>query len=71
MLYACKQAGSEPGQCVYIGDAERDIKAGNNAGMQTLVALFGYIQAEDDPHRWNANATINTPGELLDWLNSR
>lgn len=71
MLYACKQAGSEPGQCVYIGDAERDIEAGNNAGMQTLVALFGYIQAEDDPHRWNADATINTPGEFLDWLNSR
>jgi len=71
MLYACKQAGSEPVQCVYVGDAERDIEAGNNAGMQTLVALFGYIQADDDPQRWNADATINTPGGLLDWLNSR
>ncbi|MDH3979817.1 MAG: HAD-IA family hydrolase [Gammaproteobacteria bacterium] len=69
MLYACEQAGSTPAQCVYVGDAQRDIEAGINAGMHTLVAMFGYIHAEDDPHSWNADATIDTPGELLDWLN--
>jgi phosphoglycolate phosphatase len=71
MLYACEQAGSTPEQCVYVGDAQRDIEAGNNAGMHTLVALFGYIQAEDDPYSWDADAAINSPGELLDWLNGR
>jgi phosphoglycolate phosphatase len=69
MLYACELAGSTPEQCVYLGDAQRDIEAGINAGMHTLVALFGYIQAEDDPLGWNADAAINTPGELLEWLN--
>jgi N-acetyl-D-muramate 6-phosphate phosphatase len=68
MLLACRQAGSEPAQCVYIGDARRDIEAGRNAGMHTLVALFGYLQANDDPHAWDASGTINTPGEVLDWL---
>ena len=71
MLHACEQAGSAPAQCVYVGDARRDIEAGNNAGMHTVVALFGYIPDDDDPHAWQADAAINTPAELLDWLNSR
>ena len=68
MLHACEQAGSQPAQCVYVGDAQRDIEAGINAGMHTLVALFGYIQAEDDPHSWAASAAIETPGEVLEWI---
>ena len=68
MLLACRQAGSEPAQCVYIGDAQRDVEAGRNAGMHTLVALFGYLQAQDDPHAWQASGMINTPAEVLDWL---
>ena len=68
MLFACERAGSLPAECVYIGDARRDIEAGQNAGMHTLVALFGYIPAEDEPHAWQADAAISTPGELLDWL---
>jgi len=68
LLLACRQAGSEPAQCVYIGDARRDVEAGNNAGMHTLVALFGYLQAHDDPYGWNASGTIDTPAGVLDWL---
>ena len=47
MLHACEQAGSQPAQCIYVGDAERDIEAGRNACMHTLVALFGYFMPED------------------------
>ena len=68
MLYACELADSEPGQCVYIGDAQRDIEAGINAGMHTLVALFGYLQEQDDPANWQADDMIETPMELLTWL---
>jgi phosphoglycolate phosphatase len=68
MLYACAQAGSTAAQCVYVGDAQRDIEAGNNAGMHTLVALFGYIQAQDDPHSWAASAAIETPAGVLEWI---
>ena len=71
MLYACELAGSDPGQCVYIGDAKRDIEAGVNAGMHTLVALFGYLQDHDEPEDWEADAMIETPMDLLDWLNKR
>ena len=68
MLHACEQAGSTPEQCVYVGDAQRDIEAGRNAGMHTLVALFGYFQEQDRPHEWHADGMIRTPRDLLDWL---
>jgi phosphoglycolate phosphatase len=71
MLHACEQAGSTPAQCVYVGDAQRDVEAGRNAGMHTLVALFGYIPLDDDVHTWQADAMISAPGELLDWLDDR
>jgi len=70
MLLACKMAGSTPLQCVYIGDAERDIEAGKNAGMHTLVALFGYFTPDDRPEKWNADGLLNTPMDLLSWLDT-
>jgi 2-phosphoglycolate phosphatase len=70
MLHACTLAGSEPQRCVYVGDAQRDVEAGNNAGMYTLVALFGYFQDNDRPHEWQADALINTPAGLLEWLDA-
>lgn len=68
MLHASKLAGSKPEECLYVGDAERDIAAGNAAGMKTLVALFGYIGAHEDPKTWGANGLIQEPQEILNWL---
>jgi N-acetyl-D-muramate 6-phosphate phosphatase len=70
MLHACAAAGSRPEQCLYVGDAERDIQAGKLAGMKTLVALFGYISNDETPDRWGADGMIRTPREILDWLTS-
>jgi 2-phosphoglycolate phosphatase len=69
MLHACALTGSPPEHCVYVGDAERDVEAGKNAGMRTLVALFGYFQPHDRPQDWAADDMIRSPPELLDWLN--
>lgn len=66
--YACEISGAETGECVYIGDAERDIEAGHRAGMRTLAAAFGYLRDIDDPRAWGANHVLNTPGEIIDWL---
>ena len=68
MLLACRQAGSKPGQCVYIGDAQRDIEAGKNAGMYTLVARFGYIGADEQPQLWEADAMVDTPTAIMEWI---
>ena len=68
LLHACELIGSTPEHCLYVGDAERDIQAGHNAGMPTLVAMFGYLLAEDKPEEWGASALIHHPAEILDWI---
>jgi len=70
MLEACKQAGVNPRQCVYIGDASHDIKAGKNAEMKTLAALYGYIRPDDKPETWGADALIESPKQISAWIAS-
>ncbi len=55
MYLACSQAGVLPKDCIYIGDAERDIQAGQAAGMPTIVALYGYLDQQDQPWSWGAS----------------
>ncbi|MCU7938941.1 MAG: HAD-IA family hydrolase [gamma proteobacterium symbiont of Bathyaustriella thionipta] len=68
LFYACQQINCHPSECLYIGDAERDIIAGNAAGMTTITALFGYIEANDSPEHWGADAMINHPAEIENFL---
>jgi len=69
MLLACQQAGSTPEQCLYVGDAQRDIEAGQHAGMLTAVANWGYIGHDDKPDSWGADLYFDQPADLMDWLN--
>ncbi len=68
LLHAAKMLNLAPGDCLYVGDSERDVRAGRDAGMTTVVALFGYILADDDPAAWRADGMIDEPAELLDWV---
>jgi phosphoglycolate phosphatase len=68
LLHACDLIGIEPGRCLYLGDAERDVQAGNRAGMITLVARYGYLGIEDAPETWGAHGFVDVPGDLLTWL---
>lgn len=68
LLLACRQADCGPEECLYIGDAERDIQAGRNAGMRTLVALFGYLSDGDRPESWGADGLISDPRQIRNWL---
>lgn len=70
MLHACRIAAAKPEDCLYVGDAERDVRAGRDAGMRTLVALFGYIGENESPSRWGADALIRSPLEVLDWIDA-
>jgi 2-phosphoglycolate phosphatase len=71
LLEASRRLGREPGRCVYIGDAAKDMEAGRRAGMATLAALYGYIAANDEPVGWGADGFLAEPRELLDWLDGR
>lgn len=66
LLLACIQADVSPETCWYVGDAERDIQAGKAAGMQTVVALYGYLDVTDKPAEWGADKYINMPLEVLE-----
>jgi len=68
MFYACRAAGANPGECVYLGDAEKDVLAGRRAGMRTLVALYGYLPKDADPHAWGATGVVDSPSDLIRWL---
>ena len=68
MLYACDIIQHKPEDCLYIGDAKRDIDAGKNANMQTVAALYGYLSEQDDPNSWLADAVIKHPRDILQWL---
>ena len=65
MHHACKQIGIAPECCLYVGDAERDMQAGKNAGMTTVLADWGYISTEDQTENWLADFRIATPLDLL------
>jgi len=69
LLIACEAAGSTPAECIYVGDALRDIEAGRAAMMRTLVALYGYIDNDQRPQEWGADGLLEEPRELLHWLN--
>ncbi len=69
MLHACDLLHCLAEDTLYVGDARRDIEAGNNAAMTTVIARYGYLDAKDKPESWGADGAVNTPLEILDWLN--
>lgn len=70
LLHAASVAGANPSQCVYVGDAERDILAARGAGMTSLIARYGYIGADEAIDEWRADGMLDHPQELLPWLRS-
>ncbi len=68
MLHAARLAGVEPAQCIYVGDAERDVQAAHGAGMPALVANYGYIPAGEDTVAWRGDGYLDAPLDLLGWL---
>ena len=71
MLHACMVMHLAPSQCVYVGDHERDIQAGNAAGMDSAVALWGYIDGKQTPEQWQAKALVEAPQGLISLMQDR
>jgi|TARA_R100000005_G_C5003135_1_gene211172 phosphoglycolate phosphatase len=64
LLRNCAELGCRPEQAIYIGDHQRDIEAGRRAGMYTVAALYGYIEADDNPALWGADASVSSSEDL-------
>jgi N-acetyl-D-muramate 6-phosphate phosphatase len=67
---AARRLELEPGQCVYVGDDERDIVAGRAAGMGTVAATYGYLGGNAAAAPWGADAHITSALDLLALLQS-
>jgi phosphoglycolate phosphatase len=68
LLHAAQLLALPPQQCVYVGDAQRDVQSAHAAGMQVLLALYGYLGPDDQPDSWQADVQIRSPVEILQWL---
>lgn len=65
LLHACREIGIAAVECIYVGDAQRDIEAGRNAGMATVAVGYGYTAADDSPHEWDADRFAADVPELV------
>lgn len=70
LFEAARRLSVDPSRCVYVGDDERDIVAGLAAGMGTVAATYGYLGQQADISRWNAHLHIDSPMDLLKFLQS-
>ena len=70
LLHAAKLVGVAPGECVYVGDAERDVQAAHAAGMTALVANYGYLRADEDSTAWGGDGYLEQALDLLSWLDA-
>lgn len=64
VLLACDLAGVDPATAIFVGDAERDIEAGQRAGTATIAAAYGYVTEDDDPREWDADVIATSTEEL-------
>jgi len=64
LFHACQTIGCEAQHSVYVGDAARDIEAGNAAGMHTIAALFGYIDDLSQTQSWGADTSVSHPEQI-------
>ncbi|HSD18261.1 MAG TPA: phosphoglycolate phosphatase [Thermomonas sp.] len=64
LLHAVEQLGAAIGDCVYVGDDQRDIDAARAAGMRSVVALWGYRDEGERPDAWGADALATMPRDL-------
>lgn len=69
LLEAAARLGVAAEECIYVGDDLRDVQAGRAAGMRTVAVSWGYLGLGEAVGDWGADLVIESPQELLNWLN--
>ena len=72
MYLAAKHIAIAPEDCIYVGDHPRDIDAGRNAQMYTILAAYGYLPFahKDDLTAWQADCIVKNVAELDEVIQS-
>jgi phosphoglycolate phosphatase len=65
LLYSLNKINVPAQQCFYVGDAPRDIEAGNRANMPTIIAGWGYISNINDCDTWQSDHLCLSPTDIL------
>jgi phosphoglycolate phosphatase len=68
LLAASEAMSVHPADCIYLGDDIRDVQASLAAGMEPVVARYGYLGSASPPETWGARYLIDEPQELLGYL---
>lgn len=63
LLAAAETMRVAPQSCIYVGDDERDIRAGHAAGMRTVAVRFGYLNGSN-PEEWQADWLVSAPLDI-------
>ncbi len=71
MYLACKKLGIAPQNAIYVGDHQRDIEAGKNAGIRTVAAAYGYVEAHQSVSAWGADFIAQSAEDILPYLTSQ
>lgn len=71
MYLAANHLQIDPKQIIYVGDHPRDIDAGRNASMYTILAAYGYLPLEhkDNLDAWQADCIVDNVTELHQVIN--
>jgi phosphoglycolate phosphatase len=64
LLLACKITGCKPEQAIYVGDHQRDIDAGKNAGMVTIAVGYGFTATPHCHQRWGADHSVDQVNQI-------
>ena len=64
LLFAAKEMGVDPSECLMIGDTTIDIRTGTAAGAQTVGVLCGF-GTEDELRASGAGLILRTTSDLL------
>ena len=68
LLHAAAVLQLPPSACLYVGDDLRDVQAARAAGMRVLAAKYGYLGDGGSVESWQADAIIEHPRQVLDYL---
>jgi phosphoglycolate phosphatase len=68
LLAASEAMAVRPADCIYLGDDIRDVQASLAAGMEPVIARYGYLGSASPPETWGARHLIDEPRELLRFL---
>ena len=63
VLLACSKLNINPSETIYIGDHQKDLEAGLNAGCKVIGCRYGY-SINENTNTYNADL-INTPEEII------